>query len=322
MLDHWIREERSVRGYVRYMDDFVVWAAERSELTALVREIRGFLHDSLRLDLKDAVLLNRSDLGIPFLGYRVFPDRVLLSRRSRTRFRRRLGICTAYEQSGLWSEAYAARRIEALTAWTAFADAEAFRRSVLDQIPAEPGSVSGPFKGSVHGLEPGDPRRQLEQQRQELPLRSAEQEQPDEPEPQHRVPACLARSSPPTPGAGCGADPDAVLSAETGLALRRRESDRSGAGRDLRRRPSPERPGEVLRHGVDRRDRRRPPVRRPPGPWRATTGPCVRTIPCRSEPGARSGSSSGSQRCCVDTAGREVKAPTGSAGRQATEDRR
>ena len=130
-FDHWVKEQKRVEGYVRYMDDFVLWGRNAGELRAQVREIRQFLHDDLRLDLKDEVLVNRCGCGLPFLGYRVFPGRVLLSRRSRARFRRKFLAYDACWRTGEWSEAYVARRMAALIAWTRFAEARGFRQKVL-----------------------------------------------------------------------------------------------------------------------------------------------------------------------------------------------
>jgi len=55
----------------------------------------------------------------------------------------------------------------------------------------------GSFRGFILRLEPGVARRELEQQRQELPFGQPQQQQPVQPEQQQRVPAGL----PPAHGA-------------------------------------------------------------------------------------------------------------------------
>jgi len=47
----------------------------------------------------------------------------------------------------------------------------------------------------LNGHEPRQSRRQLEQRRHELPPGQPQQQQPVEPQQQHRFPACFARSS-------------------------------------------------------------------------------------------------------------------------------
>jgi hypothetical protein len=196
LLDHWVKEERRGAGYVRYMDDFVLWADSKAELKQEVRKVREFLAAELALELKHQVLINDCGRGTPFLGYRVFPDRILLSRRSRARFARQLASCERDCRTGKLTEACAGRRVEALVSWTRFAAAAGFRRHVLHS--SRTGQAYAPgveAEGLVQGLEPGDPGRQLEQQRQELSLSDAQLEHAGQPEQQHRFPPGSARSS-------------------------------------------------------------------------------------------------------------------------------
>ena len=196
LLDHWVKEDRCVAVYVRYMDDFVLWADSKAELKRLVREVREFLAAELALELKHQVLINDCGRGTPFLGYRVFPDRILLSRRSRARFARKLASCERDCRTGKLTEACAGRRVEALVSWTRFAAAAGFRRHVLHS--SRTGQAYAPgveAEGLVQGLEPGDPGRQLEQQRQELSLSDAQLEHAGQPEQHHRFPPGSARSS-------------------------------------------------------------------------------------------------------------------------------
>ena len=130
-LDHWVKEARGVRGYVRYMDDFILWHDDKSGLKGLLSAIKTFLSESLALRVKPAVLLNRTAAGVPFLGYRVFPGRLGLTRRSATRFRRKYREYEHLRQRGTWSEATCARHMEALIAFTRLADAKPLRRHLM-----------------------------------------------------------------------------------------------------------------------------------------------------------------------------------------------
>ena len=133
-LDHYIKETLQVRGYVRYMDDFVLWSNDKAVLLDHLDAIRGFLETDLKLELKDNVQVNRSARGLPFLGYRVFADRLMLGPRARRRFGRRL---RGYEQewvSGAWSETDLARHMEALLSYVRFSDSVALRRHIVNKI--------------------------------------------------------------------------------------------------------------------------------------------------------------------------------------------
>jgi len=133
-LDHWIKEELRVRGYVRYMDDFVLWADDKAGLKAHLGAIRAFLESELNLELKNNVQINRCARGLPFLGYRVFANRLTLGPRARRRFSRKL---RGYEQewaAGEWSEADLARHMEALLSYVRFADSLALRRQIVNRF--------------------------------------------------------------------------------------------------------------------------------------------------------------------------------------------
>jgi len=133
-LDHYVKETLRVRGYVRYMDDFVLWADGKAALKSHLKAVRGFLLSELHLDLKGNVQLNRCAGGLPFLGYRVFRDRLKLGPRARRRFSRKL---RGYEQewvTGEWSEADLARHMEALLSYVRFADSLTLRRQIVDRF--------------------------------------------------------------------------------------------------------------------------------------------------------------------------------------------
>ncbi|NCA82003.1 MAG: hypothetical protein EOM72_04585 [Opitutae bacterium] len=132
-LDHFVKETLRVAGYVRYMDDFVLWASDKHSLKGHLSAITAFLESRLQLRLKDDVQLNRSARGLPFLGYRIFAHRLDLGPRARRRFGRRLAGFEQEFETGRWSESDLARHAEALLSYVRFADSAGFRRQVVAQ---------------------------------------------------------------------------------------------------------------------------------------------------------------------------------------------
>lgn len=133
-LDHWIKENLRVKGYVRYMDDFILWGDGKAALTEHLAAIRRFLAEELKLELKSNTQLNRSSRGVPFLGYRIFPHRLSLGPHARRRFARKL---RGFEQEwldGNWSESELARHMEALLSYVRFADTLELRRDIVRRI--------------------------------------------------------------------------------------------------------------------------------------------------------------------------------------------
>jgi len=81
VFDHYVKDEKSVKFYVRYMDDFCVFSNDKDLLKELYKEVVIFLDDKLKLGIKDtATLINTSLHGLPFLGVRIFPKMIRLKK--------------------------------------------------------------------------------------------------------------------------------------------------------------------------------------------------------------------------------------------------
>jgi RNA-directed DNA polymerase len=71
-LDQFVKHTLKCKHYVRYVDDFVLMAKSPDELRIWQTQLEQFLAQTLKLKLKDAVLMQPLCQGIDFLGYRVF----------------------------------------------------------------------------------------------------------------------------------------------------------------------------------------------------------------------------------------------------------
>ncbi|MEO1699880.1 MAG: reverse transcriptase/maturase family protein [Planctomycetota bacterium] len=72
-LDHVALEGLGARGYVRYMDDILVFGASKNELIDKERELTGFLESRLELSFKErARRLAPTSTGVPFLGWTLY----------------------------------------------------------------------------------------------------------------------------------------------------------------------------------------------------------------------------------------------------------
>ena len=124
-------------AYVRYMDDFVLWSDSKEEMKAKRAEIVAFAREALGLELKGTPFINRTALGMDFLGLRVFPNRVRLAKGSRQRFVRKADAYARALAEGAMDEATYQRRITALTAFVQQADSAAFRRRYFRARPLD-----------------------------------------------------------------------------------------------------------------------------------------------------------------------------------------
>jgi len=90
-FDHEIKDRLGVKGYLRYMDDIVLFGNSKRELLELKPRIEKFLLDRLGLCLKSNVTcLNRSSHGLSFLGMRIFPALIRVRPENRRRSLKRL----------------------------------------------------------------------------------------------------------------------------------------------------------------------------------------------------------------------------------------
>ena len=129
--DRLVTEELGRGAYVRYMDDFIVWADDRAALAGARDAVRDCLA-SLGLAFKGEPQLNRSGHGMDFLGHRVYARRVVPNRRSRTRFVRKLRRIQDDVEAGTMGGAEAQRRLSSLCAFAGhFGDADWRRRAML-----------------------------------------------------------------------------------------------------------------------------------------------------------------------------------------------
>lgn len=87
-MDHFVKHDLVCSGYVRYMDDFVLWGNSYSELRDAQQRLQHWLQENLSLELKRDSDPQISTSGMNYLGCQIFPHRVQLNRRNRNRITR------------------------------------------------------------------------------------------------------------------------------------------------------------------------------------------------------------------------------------------
>lgn len=88
-FDHWIKQEKKVKYYFRYVDDIVILAPDKESLQKLFIEIRQYLSVQLNLTVKSNYqIFPVAVRGIDFLGYVFFHKYTLLRKSIKKRFAR------------------------------------------------------------------------------------------------------------------------------------------------------------------------------------------------------------------------------------------
>jgi retron-type reverse transcriptase len=89
-LDLFVKHDLRVKGYVRYVDDFLLFGDDRAELKAQGRAVREYVQ-SLRLRMHpDKYRFGPTECGVDFVGFVMYPDgRVRMRDANVRRFERR-----------------------------------------------------------------------------------------------------------------------------------------------------------------------------------------------------------------------------------------
>ena len=129
-MDHWIKETLKVPEYIRYMDDFLVFSNDVDEIRGFASEIKKFANSKLALTLKPVIIV-LSENGIDFLGYRVYPHKILLTQRSKKRFVKKNINYTSFLYGGYWSENDYYDHITPLLSYTLKSYSKGLRRKAI-----------------------------------------------------------------------------------------------------------------------------------------------------------------------------------------------
>ena len=88
-LDQWLTHTHRVKAYLRYCDDFCLFADNKTYLQTMKQQIGEFLSQRLRLSYSAAEVFPVNQ-GVDFLGYRHFPTHILVRKSTARRMQRRL----------------------------------------------------------------------------------------------------------------------------------------------------------------------------------------------------------------------------------------
>ncbi len=100
-FDHWIKEEKKVKYYFRYMDDICIFGETKEELHELRKEIDVYFRENLKIRIKDNWQVFPTYVrGVDFLGYRTFLNYTLLRKSTCNDMKRKLTAIRLKVESG------------------------------------------------------------------------------------------------------------------------------------------------------------------------------------------------------------------------------
>jgi RNA-directed DNA polymerase len=147
-LDHFIKRDLKCPAYVRYVDDFLLFSDNKEYLHRWREEVLGFCA-SLRLTLhEDEAQVFPSETGIPFLGWRVYPDHLRLKRRNGVAFQRRFASLRENLGRGRISRSKFAASIQGWIAHVQFGQTWGLRRALVTSNFLPPFHAFGAGRGA------------------------------------------------------------------------------------------------------------------------------------------------------------------------------
>ena len=131
-LDQFIKRELRVKAYLRYVDDFLLFADDKKTLWKWKQAIGQFL-GTLRLTMHEgSSTVYPTRAGIPFLGFRLYPTYRLLKRKNGQAFAHRLRRWRGELARGEIDFQKLDERVQGWIAHVAHGDTWGLRRSLLN----------------------------------------------------------------------------------------------------------------------------------------------------------------------------------------------
>lgn len=126
-LDHYCIEHLGARGFIRYMDDVLLFAHDKDDLLEALGELTLWLPRELKLEIKHtATQIHPVHHGVPFLGFRIFPKCIRFDAKRKRRFIQR------WKSIAKMDEIEQSQRYNGLVCWAEQANTRQLRRHLLE----------------------------------------------------------------------------------------------------------------------------------------------------------------------------------------------
>jgi retron-type reverse transcriptase len=137
-FDHFVGKELRCPAFLRYVDDFLLFADDKAQLwawkAAIIERLAGF-----RLTIhEESAQVQPVSEGIPFLGFLVFPEQRRLKRRKGIAFVRRLRLLAARSAAGEITLDQVHASVRGWINHVRFANTIGLRKAVLGRNPFRP----------------------------------------------------------------------------------------------------------------------------------------------------------------------------------------
>jgi retron-type reverse transcriptase len=89
-FDHFVNNQLGIRGYIRYVDDFVLFSNSKKDLNLWKLQLKQGLAKLRLIYHPNKTQIHLTAGGVPFLGFRVYPHHLVVKKQNARRYQRRL----------------------------------------------------------------------------------------------------------------------------------------------------------------------------------------------------------------------------------------
>ncbi len=132
-FDHFVKRELKCQGFVRYVDDFLLFADDKQTLHTWHAALQEQLAD-VRLTIHPHAQVRPVSEGIPFLGFVVYPTHRRVKRRNVVHYRRKLRNLLAQYNAGMVDQQAVQASIQGWLAHVQYGDTWGLRTDVLREV--------------------------------------------------------------------------------------------------------------------------------------------------------------------------------------------
>lgn len=129
-FDRYAKEELRVKGYIRYMDDVLLFSDNIVDIKLIQKKAKNFLSCELDLTLKEEIT-GMVKNGIPFLGFLVKPQGIYLSQKKKKRLKKKIKDYVHKFKIAYWTEEEFALHITPVFAHIAISRCRAYCNKYL-----------------------------------------------------------------------------------------------------------------------------------------------------------------------------------------------
>lgn len=129
--DHYIKRVLKAPYYLRYMDDMIFLAPSKQQAQDILGKFEQFLWNELGLELNNKTAIMPYDVGVEFVGKRIWPDRIAMRKSTSLRMKRHLKYVMEHYSSGDITLEYSLAVIRSYLGLMQHCDCKALRDKVL-----------------------------------------------------------------------------------------------------------------------------------------------------------------------------------------------